>query len=231
MVQVGDWEVEACAGTHVKKTGEIGFLKILHTERVQDGVERLVYATGRYAVEASQQNEKLLQKLSETLDAPTQKLLPTVKRLMKEWKHARRETKRLIDELATLESGKEFVQAATTEEIDGVTLTVQEFDPPNIDRMIKTASKIVDKDPAAVALFYGQDGETARFVVLAGEAAVREGANASAIVDAASRMVDGGGSGRPEFAQGGGTKVTGIDDALQKARQALDTQLKGKQNR
>jgi alanyl-tRNA synthetase len=231
VVKVGDWEVEACAGTHVENTGEIGFIKILHTERVQDGVERLVYATGRYAVEASQESEKLLRQLSRALDAPLQKILPTTKRLLKEWKHARRENRRLIDELATLQSGRDLDQGATTEEIEGLKLVIQEFDPPNIDRMIKTASKLTEKDAAAVALFYGQDGETARFVVMTGEAATKRGVDASVIVDEASKAVGGGGSGKDNFAQGGGPRIKGINRGIQKARDSLKAQLKRKQNR
>ena len=46
VVKTGDWDVEACAGTHLGSTGEVGFVKIVYTERVQDGVERLGYAVG-----------------------------------------------------------------------------------------------------------------------------------------------------------------------------------------
>jgi alanyl-tRNA synthetase len=226
VVKVGDWEVEACAGTHVKNTGEIGFIKILHTERIQDGIERIVYSTGRYAVEASQKNEELLQRISEALNAPLEKLLPTTKRLFKEWKDIRRENKRLIDELAALESGKGLEQVAITREINDVKLVIQEFEPLNVDRMIKTANKLVKKESAAITLFYGKDGKTARFVIMAGKTAIKKGANASEIAKEAAKIVGGGGSGRPEFAQGGGTKVNKINDAVQKAEEVLRKQLK-----
>ena len=228
VVKVGDWEVEACAGTHVKNTGEIGFVKILHTERIQDGVERIVYSTGRYAVEASQKKEKLLEKLSETLDAPTEKLLPTTKRLLKEWKDTRRENKRLIEELAALESGKNLEQAATTKKIGDVKLVVQEFEPLNIDRMIKTASKLINKDPKVVTLFYGKEGKTARFVVMAGKDAVKKGVKASDVAKEAASAIGGGGSGRSDFAQGGGTKINKLDDAIKKAEAVLRKQLSKK---
>lgn len=228
VVKAGDWEVEACAGTHVKNTGEIGFIKILHTERIQDGVERIVYSTGRYAVEASQEKEKMLQKLSETLNAPVEKLLPTTKRLLKEWKDARSENKRLIEELTALESGKGLEQAATTKEIGNVRLVIQEFTPINIDRMIKTASKLTEKEADAVTLFYGKEEKTARIVVLAGKKAITKGVDAREIANEAAIMIGGGGSGRPEFAQGGGTKINRLDEALRKAEEALKKQLKKK---
>ena len=53
VVKTGDWDVEACAGTHLGSTGEVGFVKIVYTERVQDGVERLGYAVGLGSVKGS----------------------------------------------------------------------------------------------------------------------------------------------------------------------------------
>jgi len=86
VVKVGDWEVEACAGTHVRNTGEIGFIKVIHSERIQDGVERLVYAVGIQALKAVQKNEELLWRVSETLNAPLEKLDKTAEKLVKELK-------------------------------------------------------------------------------------------------------------------------------------------------
>ncbi len=228
VVKAGDWEVEACAGTHVRNTGEVGFIKIVYTERIQDGVERIVYATGRYAVEASQEREKLLQKLSETLDSPVEKLLPTTQRLLREWKDTRSENKRLIEALASIESGKSSEQAATTKEVNGVKLVTQEITPLNIDRMIRTAGKLIEKRETAVALFYGQDEKTVRLVVLAGKKAIEKGVNASEIASEAAKLLGGGGSGRLEFAQGGGTKMGKMDEAVTKAEEVLRMQLKGK---
>ncbi len=225
VVKVGDWEVEACAGTHVKNTGEIGFLKIVHTERIQDGVERIVYSTGRYAVEASQQKEKLLEKLSLELNSPLEKLLPTTKRLLNEWKDVRRENKRLIDELSALDSGRGLEQRAEKKKINGVKLVVQNFTPINVDRMIKTASKLTERDPSAVAFFVGKDEKIARLVVMVGKAAAEKGVDADEIARKAAAIVGGGGSGKSDFAQGGGTKLRKIKDAIRVTEEVLKAQL------
>jgi alanyl-tRNA synthetase len=227
VVRAGDWEVEACAGTHVRNTGEIGFIKIVYTERIQDGVERLVYATGRYAVEASQEKEQLLRKLSETLDAPVEKLLPTSRRLLKEWKEARSENKRLIEELASLESGKGINQRAATN-VNGVKWVTQEFPQLNVDRMITTASRLVHEEGTGVAFFYGHDESTVRFVVLAGKEAVKKGVDAGEIASKAAKLLGGGGSGRPEFAQGGGSKTGKMTEAVKRAEEVLTKQTQRK---
>ena len=70
VVKIGDWDVEACGGTHLHSTGEVGLIKILHTERIQDGVERLVFASGRPALEYVQNLEKQAKESSEPLNVP-----------------------------------------------------------------------------------------------------------------------------------------------------------------
>jgi alanyl-tRNA synthetase len=227
VVKVGNWEVEACAGTHVRNTAELGYLKILHTERVQDGRERLVYTTGLYAVKAPQENEKLIAKLSEILNAPTEKLVPTAERVIEEWKNARKEKERLIKELTVkdIAKGIDNVEVLKITEIGSVKFASQEFLPLDVDRMIKTGSAMTKTDANAVFFFSGNDGKTARFVIMAGKEAVAKGVNASEIARSIAPVLGGGGSGRPEFAQGGGTKVEKLNTALKMAEETLRRQL------
>jgi alanyl-tRNA synthetase len=227
VVRVGDWEIEACAGTHVKNTSELGYLKILHTERVQDGRERLIYTTGLYAVKAPQENEKLIAKLSETLNAPVDKLVPTTERVITEWKDARKEKERLTKELAVKDtiSFKSEVSIKKITPIDNVNFVTQVFEPLDIERMITTASELVKKEANSVLFFIGKNEKTARFVVMVGKEAVEKGVNAAEIARAAASVLGGGGSGRPDFAQGGGTKTNKVDEAIGMTEKTLRKQL------
>jgi len=230
VVKVGDWEVEACAGTHVRNTGEIGFIKIIHSERIQDGVERLVYAVGIQALKAVQKNEELLWRVSEILNAPLEKLDKTAEKLVKELKEAKAERRKLVEKLARqavvgvgAEKGVEVVR-----EISGVRLVTRDFkDEINVDVMVQTANEIIKRDAAAVAVFYGSDGKTARIMVMAGKKAVEKGVNAAEIVREASAIVGGGGGGRPNFAQGGGTRPEKLKEALEKIEEVLRKQIGG----
>jgi alanyl-tRNA synthetase len=227
-VKTGDWDVEACAGTHLKNTGEVGFLKIVYTERVQDGVERLGYAVGLEALKAVQRQELILWKVSETLNAPTEKLDKTAEKLVKELKEANIEKRKLIKELAAKESTSLETPSALamTEEIDGYILVKRDFQE-NIDvnRMVQTATEMVKKDEETVALFYGSDGKTARILVMAGEKAVEKGVDAGTIVRKASSKIGGGGGGRCDFAQGGGTKPEMLQEAVKSAEELIRKQL------
>jgi alanyl-tRNA synthetase len=229
VVKTGDWDVEACAGTHLKSTGEIGFIKIVYTERVQDGVERLAYSVGLQALKAVQQQERLLWKVSETLNAPLEKLDKTAEKLVKELKEANAERRKLIKELAAKESvGFEGAKTAeASREIGGIKLVKRDFQEViDVNRMVQTANEVIKRDEATVALFYGSDGKTARILVMAGKTAVEKGVNAGEIVRVVSPVIGGGGGGKPNFAQGGGTRPEKLQEAIRKAEETIKKQLK-----
>jgi len=228
VVRVGDWDVEACAGTHLKSTGETGFIKIIHSERVQDGVERLEYSIGIPAVKAVQTNESLLMKLSQTLNAPLEKLDQTAEKIVKELKEANVERRKLIKELATRENTDADTEATgRIEEVNGIKIIIRDFqDSVDVDRMVQTATEIVKKDEATVTVFYGANEKNARIMVMAGKAAIEKGANAGEAIREASAFIGGGGGGKPNFAQGGGTQIEQLPQAVKKAEEMLKKQLK-----
>jgi alanyl-tRNA synthetase len=232
VVKTGDWDVEACAGTHLKSTGEIGFIKIIHSERVQDGVERLVYSIGIPALKAVQKNELLLWRVSEILQAPLEKLDKTVEKVVTELKETIMERRKLVKELAMTESmgiQSEFSAILTggSKEINGVKLRLVDFkDSIDVDRMVKTANEIIKKDETTVVIFYGTDARSARIVVMAGKRALEKGVNGDEIVKEASAIIGGGGGGKPNFAQGGGTRIDKLQEAIKKAEVTLKKQLR-----
>jgi len=228
VVKTGDWDVEACAGTHLKRTGEIGFLKIVYTERIQDGVERLGYAVGLHALKAVQQQERLLWKVSETLGASLEKLDKTAEKLVKELKEANSEKRKLVKELAAKESAINITEAAgVSQEIDGITLVKRNFQEEiDVNRMVQTANEIIKRNEATVTLFYGATGKNARVLVMAGKAAVKKGIKANDVVQAVSPIIGGGGGGKPNFAQGGGTQPEKMGDAVKAAEELIKKQLK-----
>ena len=228
VVKTGNWDVEACAGTHLKNTGEVGFLKIVYTERVQDGVERLGYAIGLEGLKAVQRQELILWKVSETLNAPTEKLDRTAEKLAKELKEANIEKRKLIKELSDKENASLEIPSALamTEEIDGYRLVKRDFqDNIDVNRMVQSAAGIIKKDEKTVTLFYGSEGRTARILVMVGKKAVEKGIDAGTIVRQAASKIGGSGGGRRDFAQGGGTKPKRLQEAVKSAEELIRKQL------
>jgi alanyl-tRNA synthetase len=92
--------------------------------------------------------------------------------------------------------------------------------------MVQTASEMIKRNEATVTLFYGSDGKTCRLMVMAGETAVQKGVNANQIVKEVAPIFVGGGGGRANFAQGGGTKPDKLQEAVKAAEEAIKKQLK-----
>ena len=228
VVKTGDWDVEACAGTHLGTTSEVGFVKIVYTERVQDGVERLGYAVGLKALEAWQKQESILSKLSELLNAPLDKLDKTAEKTQKELKDARTDNKRLLKELAEKESMSGQTQKnETVTEVEEITIVRRDFgEIIDVNRMVQTASEIIKHSENTVIINYGSDGKTCRIMIMAGNSAVKKGVNASSIMKEVAPIFGGGGGGRPNFAQAGGTKCDKLKDTIQATENIIKKQLK-----
>ena len=212
LIHVDD-DVQACAGTHVQRTGEIGLIKLLGTEPVQDGVERIQFAAGKAAVEATQRTDELLDETAAALDVEPDAVPETATRFFREWKERGKRIDRLKEQLAAARAaggidGREV-------DIDGATAVVARIDG-DIDELRATANELVDRGRVAV-LGSGADG-SAEFVV-----GVPDGVDvdAGAVVGRLAERVGGGGGGPPDFAQGGGPDTEAIDDALEGAPDVL----------
>ncbi|ELZ28589.1 alanine--tRNA ligase [Halorubrum distributum] len=213
LIHVGDADVQACAGTHVDRTGEIGAVKVLKTEPVQDGVERIVFAAGAAAVESTQRTEDALYDAADVLDVDPLDVPETAERFFEEWKARGKEIESLKEELATARASG----GADAEEVEvaGTAAVIQRLDG-DADELRATANAHVDDGKVAV-IGSGTDG-SASFVV-----GVPDGVdvNAGQVVSELAGRVGGGGGGPPDFAQGGGPDADALDDALAAAPDVL----------
>jgi alanyl-tRNA synthetase len=190
-------------------------------------VERLGYAIGLKALEAVQERESLMRKVSETLNTSMERLDKTAQKLAKELKEANSAKRKLVKELAAKESAVETGETKTvTQEIRGITLVKRDFQQEiDVDRMVQTANDMVRRNEAIVTLFYGTDGRNVRFLIMAGKTAAKKGFNANEIVRKVAAIVGGGGGGKPNFAQGGGTQPEKLEDAIKTAEKLIEKQL------
>jgi len=94
IISIDKLDHEACGGTHVNKTGEIGFISIIKTKRVQDGVVRLEFVAGDVAVKQLKESEKLLKESCDVLKVKEDELPKKVEELFNKWKEKRKEVKK-----------------------------------------------------------------------------------------------------------------------------------------
>ncbi|MFB6298157.1 MAG: alanine--tRNA ligase [Salinirussus sp.] len=202
-------DTQACGGTHVDRTGDVGAIKILGTERIQDGVIRLTYAAGKAAIAATQETEDALSEAANVLDVRPQAVPETAQRFFEEWKERGKRIEELKQELASLRASG---GSPESEEVEvGDTAAVVRRIDADIDELRATANALVEDGRIAV-LGSGSDG--ARFVVAVPDGV---GVDAGDVVSELAARVGGGGGGPPDFAQGGGPDATALEEALDDA--------------
>lgn len=208
VVKVGD-DVEACAGTHCTSTGIVGPIKILRTERIQDGVERLEFAAGDAAVYAMQKTESLLVESAKILSIPKAQLPVSVERFFGEWKDLKKENDRLKEELAR---ARVFQLLGNAEVIGGLKVVSELVSGADSQELQKIATELVKSDDVVTLLASEVGG--VKLVAAAGKVAVKRGVKAGDLVREMSKIVGGGGGGKPGLAMGGGTDPSKIEEAL-----------------
>ncbi|GAB7094251.1 alanine--tRNA ligase [Halolamina litorea] len=215
LIHVGD-DVQACGGTHVSRTGEVGTIKILNTEPVQDGVERFVFAAGPAAIEATQRTEDALYGAAETFDVNPEEVPDAAERFFTEWKQRGKTIEDLKGQLAEARAGGG--EDAQEVEIDGVTAVIQRIDA-DADELQATANALVADGKVAVV---GSGADDSAQIVVGVPDGV--GIDAGQVIGELARKVGGGGGGPPDFAQGGGPDVEALDEALEDAVEVLRQQ-------
>ena len=96
-------DIEACAGTHCRSTGEVGVIKIIRVEHIQDGIERIEFAAGIAAIYYMQHLEQIVTSSADILSVQIENLPATVTRFFTEWKDQRKEIERMSQKLVDLE--------------------------------------------------------------------------------------------------------------------------------
>lgn len=218
VIKIGDWDVEACGGTHCTRTGQIGVIKILHTERIQDGVERVIFAAGTQALRAFQEQEGKLRSISTAVEAPVEKVDQYVQTLIEDKARLSKRLEELTKEWADKEAARLVASAVT---VGSVRLCQAKFTRNEESDIIPLNNRILEIEPKAVTVLVLVKG-SARIFVGAGKEAVASGVNAGKIAGQLAAVVGGGGGGKEYFGQGGGTNLAKVDDVFKQSEVLLN---------
>lgn len=222
VVNMGDYSIEFCGGTHVKNTNEIMAFKILSESGVAAGVRRIEALTSKGLIRYYDNLEKKLNEAAKVLKATPDNLAEKIAHLTAENKALHSEVESLKSKLAQDAMGDVMDQV---QEIKGVKLLAAEVDGVDMNGLRDLGDQLKEKlGEGVVVLASGNDGKVS-LMVTATDAAMKQGAHAGNLVKAIAGIVGGGGGGRPNMAQAGGKNPTGIQEALKKAAEALEGQL------
>jgi alanyl-tRNA synthetase len=210
-----EFSKELCGGTHVKATGQIGFFKIIAESAVAAGVRRIEAITGIAAENFINAQSKLVQQLKELLKNPKD-ISKSVESLVEENARLKKEIEKSVLEKS---SGLKNELAQKVENINGINFIAETVELPNADAIKNLAYQLKDVvSDLFLVLAAVIDGKPSVTVMIAENLVKDKGLNAGTIVRELAKEIKGGGGGQPFFATAGGSDVSGLDKALEKAK-------------
>lgn len=218
ILRISDHDIQACGGTHHDEPGRIGQIRIVRSNAVQDGVERLHIVAGNAAMQHARNQESILRKASEVFQVPVDELPSTANRFFSEWKEQRKRIETLEAEIVRLRTsggGNDISQ------VDGVRVVVMEVDG-GLKQMTKMLKELtLDADNPTLAVLGSREGGGKLMIATTENSDASEKFNAVELLRKISVHINGGGGGRPTFAQGGGSNPEGLPTALDAARDII----------
>ena len=220
IVEIPGFDRSACGGTHVRATGEVGLIKLTRAER-RGGESRVEFLCGGRALADYRAKNALLLDLAREFTVGHREVGDLVHRLDEELKEARRELRAARDALLDAEAAMLLAQGLPA----GEALLVHAYLPNHSpDDLKHLAQRLAARPSTVVLLGSGQAGQKGSFVFARGAGVTL---HVGDLVRRACEAIGGRGGGRPEFAQGGGSRGEGVAEALQAAVETAARELQG----
>ncbi|HZY47174.1 MAG TPA: alanine--tRNA ligase [Candidatus Bathyarchaeia archaeon] len=221
VVRIQGWDAEACGGTHCKRTGELGVFKIEKVSKLQDGVERIIFQAGEPALKRINHQGEIIAETSELLKTTPDRLPESVKAIVEERDSLQRELEKV--HAKSLEAYvKQLARRSIS--IGPVRVVLAKAAKKRGVDVVNVANRLKESDPSTIAVLF-EVSDRVQVVAAAGDEAVKAGVNAGQIVSDVSRILGGGGGGRPFFGTGGGSLKDKVDEALNTAEQIIKRQV------
>jgi len=231
VVEVDGVSRELCGGTHVANTAEVGIFKILSEGSSSANVRRVEALTGPAAIDWFREREERLREVGELLGSP-QDPLAAARRAAERLYEAGEGAKRVKREELSVEAGKGVDRAAdyVIRDSAGDVVAVVEMKTTmaaDQKQLLDMASRIQSKldRPSVVMLGSAPEEGKAALVALVSKEAVERGISAASLIKAMAPVIGGGGGGRPEMAQAGGSKPAMIEEAFVAGRSSAKLEL------
>jgi alanyl-tRNA synthetase len=220
IVNIEGWDIEACGGTHITQSGEIGLIKIIKAERIQDGIVRLEFSAGQAALNYIQKQENQLNVIAQSLGSSREKIVETFQKRLEESEEIKKKIKIMIRKIAPLMAksisaeGKQLVP-------QGIKLYNIYDDELDEEYYIAVGEKSIEIDPLLVYIALVSKGQGIRVIVFVGEKARARKIKAGLIAKQLSSQLGGSGGGNERFGQGGGKLKAKIQEALLSAEELV----------
>ena len=211
VVEMSDFSVEFCGGTHVDNTAKAGPFRIKSESSVASGVRRIESTCGKLSLKAMESSQGVLSRAAQFLKTAPSGLLERMEQQANEMKQLRQALEKFKAEASLGEARQFLASAKTVKDLHVLATTRNGVDTAELRTM---GDFLRDKDPKAVAVIASINGEKITFLAVCGKEAVARGIKAGDLVRHVSAICGGKGGGKPDSAMGGGSDPLKVDDAL-----------------
>lgn len=222
VISMGDFSKELCGGTHVDNTGVITAFKIISETGVAAGVRRIEALTSKGLLQYYDELEKRLLDVARQVKTSPDKLAEKVVGLVAENKALQSEVESLKSKLAKDAMGEVMDQVV---EVKGVKLLAVSVQGVDMNGLRDLGDQLKEKLGQGVVVIASECKGKVNLMAAATDGAMKQGAHAGNLIKELAVCVGGGGGGRPNMAQAGGKKPEGIQEAIGKAKTALEEQI------
>ena len=211
VVEMGDFSMEFCGGTHLDNTAKVGTFRIKSEGSVASGVRRIEATVGKLTLEAMNHNQQLIFQAAQILKTNPADLVAKLEQQVADLKAARQAIEQYKSKEAAGEADRILFGAHDVGPLKVITATVPDADG---NRLRQMGDAIKDKAANVVAVLAAVNGGKITFVAACGKEAVGLGIKAGDIIKQVSAIAGGSGGGKPDSAMGGGKDPLMVDNAL-----------------
>jgi alanyl-tRNA synthetase len=214
VLRFGAFSTELCGGTHVRRTGDIGVMKITAESGIAAGIRRIEAVTGQLALDRIAAEEAALARLADLVKGNRSDIEAKVRQLLDRNRVLEKEIQQLKSRLAGGAGGTDLASQVTM--VAGVKLLALRLDDGTDPKTLReVVDRMKDKLGSGIVLLAAASAEDGRVSLAAGVTKDLTGRiKAGDLVNAVAEKVGGKGGGRPDFAQAGGTDAAALNGAL-----------------
>ena len=212
VVNIGDYSIELCGGTHVANTEDIGIFKIVSESGIGAGVRRIEAVTSKEAYQLLQEEERQLKEIATLVKSPQLKEVVTkTEQLQQQLRDLQKENEQLAGKLANQQAGDIFKDV---KDINGGRYIAAQVNVKDMNQLRQLADQWKQKELSDVLVLATAQDEKVSLLAAMTKDMNGKGLKAGDLIKAIAPKVGGGGGGRPDMAQAGGKNPAGIADAL-----------------
>ena len=221
VVQVGDYSMELCGGTHVDRTGDIGSFKITEESSLSSGVRRIVAVTGQKAVADMQSNAAVINTLQSLLNTPPAGMIERVEGLLKEKKNLEKKLKHRPVQV----SGSDLLEGAET--AGDHKILIKKVSTNGLDELKALGDHVFNTLSRGIAVLFSEGEEKPSAVIVVSKDLNETGVLAGTLAKDIGGFMGGGGGGKPHLATAGGRNNDAIQDAMGQTKKLIIKTLNG----